>query len=184
MENDLGDDLRRLNRLDRLDSLDGNDSLEGLEVFARTVRSFAHLNLSPIQARVLRELLDGDRTVAELVLSIYNLDYKDDEYRTHQSRVRRAIKKLESSGFVSKKKLLGREKPYGITVYGAERIASIIPDTTQPVLLTRWDYALYAVTTGMGAVAWLALSPILVNLFSLLLGMSLIRSIYLLKRVI
>ncbi len=159
------------------------EGFEGLEDFSREVKRFSHLDLDPLQARILKELIDGNRTMAELVLSIYNLEYRDDEYRTYQSRVRRAVKKLESSGFIAKKKLFGREKPYGITVYGAERIASIIPDMPGPVLIGRWDYALYTVTVAIGVVAWLLVEPILVNLFSLLLGMAALRSIYIVRRV-
>lgn len=153
------------------------------ERFSQTVRKLAHLKLSPLQAEILRELMDGNRTMAELTLYIFHSDYKDQHYETYHSRTRRAVKNLENAGFVSKKKLFGRDKPYGLTMHGAARIASIIPDMPKPAIFMKKDHLLFLCTACMGVAAWLTFNLIVTHLFSIFLGMTAIRSLQIFRRV-
>jgi hypothetical protein len=85
------------------------EQIDKLEAFSYTARKLGHLRLNPLQIEILGELVDGNRTMTELTLSIFDLDYRNEEYETCHSRTRRAVKKLEGSGFVSKKRLFEKK---------------------------------------------------------------------------
>ena len=144
----------------------------------------AHLDLSPLQLEILGELVDGNRTMAELSLAIYGLDYKNPQYETYHSRTRRAVKGLEGKGFVSKKKLFGRDKPYGLTIHGAVKIASVIPEVKDPSIITKKDYSLFLVTGVLAVVASLTLNLVITHLLALSLGMSGVRAAHIYRRVL
>jgi hypothetical protein len=155
-----------------------------VEFFSQTARKLAHLKLTPLQAEVLRELMNGNRTIAELTLSIFGVDYKEDKSQTYNSRIRRATKSLENAGFVSRKKILGRNRPYGLTVHGAARITSILPDMADPALITRWDLSLFSAVLLTGVIVIITEHSLLFDFFPFFLGMTVIRAIQIMKRVL
>ena len=157
---------------------------ERLESFSRAARKMAHLDLSPLQLEILGELVDGNRTMAELSLAIYGLDYKNPQYETYHSRTRRAVKGLEGKGFVSKKKLFGRDKPYGLTIHGAVKITSVIPEVKDPSIITKKDYLLFLVTGVLAVVASLTLNLVITHLLALSIGMSGVRAAHIYRRVL
>ena len=151
---------------------------------SKTTRRLAHLNLSPVQAEVLVELMNGNRTMAELTFNIFNSRYTDDRFEAYNSRTKRAVKALEKRGLVSKRRLLGREKPYGLTHHGTARIVSIVPEMREPAILDKWDMVVFPATLVSGVVALLTLNAIATNVFSLLLGISIVRSVSIMRRIV
>ena len=150
---------------------------------SRTVRKLAHLSLSPVQTEVLKELMNGNRTMAELTLVIFNSRYTDERFEAYHSRTKRAVKSLEKQGLVAKRRLLGRDKPYGLTHHGMARIVSIIPDLKEPAVIQRLDLVLFPATCLIGIAALYTLDRVTTNVFSLLLGITLVRAIGILRRI-
>jgi len=127
--------------------------------------------------------MNGLRTMSELTFTIFHSRYTDDGYETHHSRVLRAVKSLERRGFVSKKKIFGRDKPYGLTPHGVACIASIAPQMQEPRVFTRSDSALFFLTALVGVVAWRTLHPLWANAFTFLLGMTVLRTAIITRRI-
>ncbi len=159
-------------------------ALDQIDEFSKAARKLAHLKLSPLQCEILRELLEGSRTSSELTDSIFHSTYRDDDFPAYHARTVRAVRSLEARGLISKKKLLGREKPYGLTHHGAVRVASILPEMKDPVVVSLKDGLLFAVALLIGVLAQLTGSRQLVDFFWLLLGMTLVRSAQILRKVI
>lgn len=144
----------------------------------------AYQKFSPLQAEILVQLMDGNRTMAELTLSIFHSDYRQDSFQTYRNRVRRAVRNLEKRGLVSKKRILGRDKPYGLTHHGVAKVASIVPDMPEPMIFGRKDLVLLVLTILAGFAAWLMPYPHGTSVFALLLGMTAVRSLQILWRVV
>ena len=149
----------------------------------RTTRKLVHLKLTPVQAEVLGELMNGNRTMSELTLTIYNMRYTDEKFEAYHSRIKRAVKKLERNGLISKKRLLGRNKPYGLTHHGMAKIVAITPEIGNPVVVHKWDILLFPAVILAGAFALYSLNPAATNIFSLLLEASIVRSIMIMRRI-
>ena len=150
---------------------------------SQTARKLAHLQLGPLQAEVLRELLGGERTITELTFTIFQSEYGDTEFEAHHGRVRRAVKSLEKKGYIARKRLFGREKPYGLTQFGGAKILSILPDASNPAILTRPDVFFFVLVPAVGLAAWATLKPIWTNVFSLALGMAVLRAAQIVRKV-
>jgi len=161
----------------------GREKEDVLSQFSQVTRKLAHLNLNPLQAEILRELLSGERTTTELTISIFHTDYQDKEFEIYHGRVRRAVKTLEKKGYIARKILFGREKPYKLTQFGGAQVLSIIPDVSSSPLIGKRDIVFFIVVPVLGFVAWLTLRPVWTNLFSLVLGMAVFRSAQIVKRV-
>lgn len=81
------------------------------------------LEVSILEAEILRRLTDGRKTAFELIDAIYGLRRGDKGFNSARLKVRRALRSLERRGFVSTN-LFGREKPYRLTRYG---VAVLLP---------------------------------------------------------
>ena len=162
----------------------GNDADEDLLVqVSKTARKLSHLKLNHVQVEILRELMDGRRTVSELTFTIFNSRYTDEGYETYHSRVIRAVKSLEKKGYIARSKIFGRNIPYKLTQHGVACIASITPEMKEPKFIGSLDFALYTITLLFGFIAWRSLYPIWANLFTFLLGMTVLRTIIILRRI-
>jgi DNA-binding MarR family transcriptional regulator len=164
--------------------MSSRDLDDAFKEISHTTRKLTHLGLTPIQTEVLKEIVDGNRTLSELTLAIYQSRYTDDKFQTYHSRIKRAVRSLERRGFVSKKRILGRDKPYGLTQHGIAKIASIAPGISDPAVFEVWDMVVFPVTFLLALAAWLTFEPAITNLFSLLLGISIVRAARLVRRVI
>jgi len=162
----------------------GAEKEDRFDQFSRTARKLAYQKFSPLQAEILVQLMDGNRTMAELTLSIFHSDYRQDSFQTYRNRVRRAVRNLEKRGLVSKKRILGRDKPYGLTHHGVAKVASIVPDMPEPMIFGRKDLVLLVLTILAGFAAWLMPYPHGTSVFALLLGMTAVRSLQILWRVV
>ncbi len=161
----------------------GSEKEEYVSQLSRTTRKLAHLKLNLLQAEILRELLIGERTVTELTFTIFHSDYQDKEFEVYHGRVRRAVKSLEKKGFIARRSLFGREKPYKLTQYGGAKVLSIIPDMSEPAIFVKKDLVFFVLVPVVGVVAWLTLHHIWTNFFSLILGMALFRAAQIVKKV-
>lgn len=81
----------------------------------------------PLQAQVIQELLAGSRTIGEVTQALYGVGRGEQGFPSTYMRVRRAIKRLESKGYVSAP-LLGRDKPYRLTRLGSQAIAGVLSE--------------------------------------------------------
>jgi hypothetical protein len=150
---------------------------------SRAARRLSHLGLSPLQAEVLRELVSGDRTIAEITDSVFGSRYTDKHFERYRNRVRRAVKGLEREGVISKKRLLGRDKPYGLTHHGLARITSISPGTKNPKIYCKKDLVLFSASTAIGILAIVVGHLYTTVLFAFLLGAAAIRALQILWKV-
>jgi hypothetical protein len=150
---------------------------------SRAARRLSHLGLSPLQAEVLRELVNGDRTIAEITDSVFGSRYTDEYFERYRNRVRRAVKGLEREGIVSKKRLLGRDKPYGLTHHGLARITSISPGTKNPAIYGWQDLLLFSVSIASAVLAFVVEHHYTTILFAFLLGATVVRSLQILWKV-
>ena len=107
------------------------------------------------QVGIVRELLAGKRTLAELVEALYGLKRQDDGFKTEYTRIRREVRALESKGFVSRA-LFGRERPYRLTQLAVARITKIaeVTPSWQPKLVTPIDFGIYVVAMLLAAVGF------------------------------
>jgi len=129
-----------------------------------------------LQARILQELVSGQKTVSELTGVIYGLGRGDRGFSSSYMRARRAAKRLESKGFISAP-LLGRDKPYRLTRMGSQAVAGVL--TSRPHAERRSVRAIIvAMTLVVGAINLLhrsaspELSAQTSTAFFILLGMS------------
>ena len=166
---------------------DGSSALDEIALATRRMRS---LDLLPLQPEILQNLMDGERTLSELVMSIFGVKRGDEGFDTYYGKLRRAISGLENSGYVSRRGIFGREKPYHITLYGVAKIAAISPSMPKPRILTKIDVLVYIATliaglvsvvvSGTGRGAWV----VSLCVFFFLAGVAVTRSGYLLRKVI
>jgi len=139
---------------------------------------------SDIEIAIITSLLDGPRTVAELAAEI--LGSEPESYHSRYMRINRAVKVLESKGYVSTR-LLGKPKPYRLTRYAQERLAALTSGETRGQgIVGGFDVVVYGATVLSASVS--AFAPRLGHpwaplLFVYLSGMSTYRIIQTLRRV-
>ena len=157
--------------------------MESREVLRHLVDRIHLLDLkSGVQTAVLKELVQGRRTTRELVNLIYGEDRGAATYESNYTRVRRALKSLESRGYVSSS-LFGREKTYRLTRHGERTLMNVTAGREPPSLLGKMEIFLLVVTCFVGVFGIFSLEftgsiPSLVSVaFFILLGMSLCRAV-------
>ena len=118
----------------------------------RSVGSLRHLELSILEVEIMSRLMQGRRTRNELVEEIFQVRKGEPDYVASYTKVRRGLEDLESKGFVSTP-LFAKEKPYKITSYAMQRVASVSPDVKPPRLVEWVDPVIYAacLLAGLGA---------------------------------
>ncbi len=162
------------------------DLIDEITTSTRRMRS---LDLSPLQAEVVRELMDGKRTLSEIALKIYGVRHGDESYEAHYSRLRRAVAGLEKAGIVARGGLLGRGKPYHLTQFGVATLATIAPGMDRPRIATFADILIFClippsalasyVLSGTGGQTYVAS----IALLFFLIGVGAARSIQIVRRV-
>jgi hypothetical protein len=145
-----------------------------------------------VQVEVISRLLEGRKTIAELTSLIYGVGRQEEGFHSCYSRVRRAIKKLESKGLVSTR-LFGKEKPYRLTDLAIANLVRLGGEKEQLGVVPRHDLAIYLATVTMAipviflSAGWMVLSDLGVGVvfacFFYLLGASSIRLVQTLGRV-
>jgi hypothetical protein len=137
----------------------GNDKLSGpLDELHEQMASLQELQhgldrsvLANItQIKIARELLRGRRTVARLVEEFHGLRKGDPDFSTLYSRVRKEMGDLESRGLVSRK-MFGRDRPYGLTQVGVERLTQLRGDPS-PKVFSVLDALTYASALILGTI--------------------------------
>jgi len=114
-----------------------------------------------LEAQLVNELMEGRRTGPELVRTVYGVDRNNPEFHSYYMRIRRAIASLESKGYVVSK-LFGRDKPYRLTRYAIQQLASLGGDRER--LLPVHDLVLYATALAMGLLSSMAVVGLLPGL--------------------
>ena len=115
-----------------------------------------------LAVEILAQLVEGKKTVAEIVERAYGLRVSDEGFHSSYSKVRRVVRRLESKGLISRK-LLGRDKPYRLTHHAVANLARIGGEEEQLPLFPRADLVAYLVTTvaavpvSLHAVGWVEL---------------------------
>ena len=99
-------------------------------------------------AEILAQLLEGRKTVAEIVEQTYGLTSTDEGYKSSYGKVWRELRQLESKGLVSRR-LFGRDKPYRLTQLAVVNLAKIGGKEQQLPLIHRTDIAVYLVTVAL-----------------------------------
>ncbi len=162
---------------------------ELVDELVSSTRKMRSLDLEPLQIEIIRELVDGKRTLAELAETFYGVRRSNGSFTAHYSKLRRAMADLEKTGFAVSVGLFGRGKPYRLTHYGVARIASISPGVKRPDLLSHIDMLFYALAPVTASLC-LFLSatggpPFLASLasFFFTLGITVTRSIQILRKV-
>ena len=141
---------------------------------------------------ILSHLIDGGRSVCEIVELAYGLGNNDQGYKSAHARVSREIRKLESRGLVSRR-ILGKEKPYRLTELAVINLAKIGGEERQLPVVPRLDMAAYSATLalslfeGVEAMGWLSLSRSgtigLLVILSFMLGISFVEVLRTIRRV-
>jgi len=141
---------------------------------------------------ILSQLVDGQKTPAEITELIYGLRSGDEGYKSSYGRVRREIRRLESKGLVSRK-IFGLEKPCRLTDLAMINLARIGGGGKQIPLIPRIDIFLYTGTViSICPVAFIAMgwftAPELLSIgvfgfFCVLFGVSLCRFVQAIRRV-
>jgi hypothetical protein len=111
--------------------------VEGLiELQKMQIRSIA-------QGQVVASLLEGRKTIAELVEAIYGYTSDSPEYNAGYMKISRALQDLAARGYVSRT-LLGRDKPYRLTKFALETLLSMQDKVILPrALVSRLDIIFY-----------------------------------------
>jgi len=136
---------------------------------------------SETQISVVESLLDGPKTIAELTEEIFGTDSAD---QASYMKVRRAVRALGSKGYVSTR-LLGKPKPYRLTLYAREMLGSLEPGLPPFRLLAPWDILLHGATLVVATILALDLVDSLwwLLVFVYLAGASSCRLAQLFRRV-
>ena len=148
---------------------------------------------SVVQSEVLTKLIDGNRTLAELVEEIYGIDRENPEYQRYYARVRRAVKNLSSKGLVSEG-ILRKDTPYRLTRYGAAKLTRIGQPAGEYDLVSRTDIAMFSASifllfliaisrTGLVAIGPDSLKVIF-TVFFVLGGASMLRLLQIIRNVV
>jgi hypothetical protein len=159
---------------------DGITKLKGLEIG------------DEFAVEILAQLVEGKKTVAEIVEAVYGLRNSDEGYLPIYAKVWRQIRQLESKGLVSTR-ILGRNKPYRLTQLAIINLAKIGGEEQQVPVIPRVDLVPYVGTLVIAGIAILQARDILqftetttmglLLLFGLFAGVSLCRSIETIRRV-
>jgi hypothetical protein len=153
-------------------------------------RKMRDLDLDTLQSEILGELMEGRRTLAEMVDILFGVRYGDDSFDAHYSQLRRAISGLEKRGFVAREGLFGREKPYRLTQFGVAKLATISPDMSQPGIISKLDLLFFCITAAWAiTVCVLSTSTgfpftLAASVLGFLLGVVTTRSIQITRKVI
>ncbi len=121
---------------------------EGIrDTLRNTARSLGQMPIkSQLEADILERLIDGKRTITELVSIIYGTQRDGEEFFAHYMKTKRAARSLAARGIVATN-LFGRDRPYRLTPHGIERLAEIGGRTgTKARLVPIVDRGVYAVT--------------------------------------
>jgi hypothetical protein len=177
---------------------DNVDSIESIDKLQHRVREgvskLKGLEIGDeLAVEVLANLVEGRRTVSEIVQLLYGLRISDEGYQSCFSRVRRELRKLESKGLVSRK-LLGRDKPYRLTQLAVSNLARIGGEEAQLSLIPRIDIAAYIVTlvlsvpNALQAMNWIELAGLptiaLLTSFCFFLGISFYGAVRSIRKVL
>jgi hypothetical protein len=158
----------------------------------RSVGSLRHLELSMLEVEILSRLMEGRRTRNELAEEIFDVRKGGPDYVASYTKVRRGLDDLEGRGYVTTP-LFAKEKPYRITSYAMQKVASVSPDIRQPRLVERIDPVIYAACLIAGFVTYYVagnvaeparIIAVLPASFFILLGFSLARIWGTLRKVI
>jgi len=123
---------------------------------SRATKDLSQLGLQDIlQGEVISHLLRARMTAAELTAEIYGQTREMPGFMGAYSRTRRALRELESKGYVVTR-LLGRDKPYRLTAHAISRLAEFETLSAKHRLVTRKDIVLYASTLALAGLAILA----------------------------
>jgi hypothetical protein len=145
-----------------------------------------------LEVEIISRLIQGRRTRNELVEEIFDVRKEGQDYVASYTKVRRGLEDLESRGYVTTP-LFAKEKPYRITSYAMQKVASVSPDIRQPRLVERIDPLIYSACLIAGfATYYLAgnvddparIMAVLPASFFILLGFSLARIWGTLRKVI
>ncbi len=146
-----------------------------------------------LQVGVIKGLVDGPRSVAELVEEIYGVVKGEPSYMTSYTRTRRALAKLSARGMVSRK-VFGSTKPYRLTRHARESLASYATGSDPPSLFPRIDRVVHASAITVAIALTLSLSgriqvgqpllSVLQSMFFFTLGLSTARVAQGLRRVV
>jgi len=158
-----------------------------------SLSSLRKLDLSVLETEVITRLATGRRTRNELVEEIYQTNKESPDYVANYTKVRRALQVLQSRGYVSTP-LFSKEKPYRLTPYAVQTLASIAPGMRPPTLVSKVDAAAYAACILAGIAAYWAATrdgagsdrvlAILPASFFVLFGFSIARIWEVLRKVI
>lgn len=162
------------------------------EEILRSSRSVREAELrSSLEMDIISSLVEGEKTITELVEVIFHGRGENPDFETQYMRVWRAAQDLASKGYLARR-LFGKEKPYRITSYCVEMLLSG-PGVPHPRLLAWLDACLYGLTVMLGILMVLVGRSILViggwgllsfnSIFFFLLGISSLRMIQALRRV-
>jgi len=160
-----------------------------------SVKKLSTLGLaSELQTEILRHLIDGRRSITELVQLIFHTSKDDQAFDAEYMKVTRAIRKLENKGLVATR-IFGRDKPYRLTSHAIETLYYRGRPGESSQLVSIKDLAIYSSTLIAGAATlsliwgldpstrarWVALSS---GAFLYLLGVSSCRIVNLMRRVL
>jgi len=171
----------------------GDDSKKLLRDSVRSLRDLALV--SEIQTEIMRHLVEGPRTVPELVALIFGTGRNGLGFPACYMKIKRSIRKLENKALVSTN-LLGRDKPYRLTRFAVEKLYCVGRPGMEPEgLVPKKDLVLYTATLLCGVTAilltWASPTPpepgwILVSTgaFLYLLGLATSRILRGMRRII
>jgi hypothetical protein len=129
---------------------------------------------SMVQVQIVRELLNGRRTVAELAEALFGLRQGDEGYLAQYYQIDKELRLMGSRGLVSRRPF-GRDKPYALTQHAVARLTMMgsVKRSLPPKAVSVGDLALYGLVMVLGVVgAWFATGglgtdvPILVIAFA------------------
>ena len=167
---------------------------EGIQELSKALASFAR-DLKGIQietvaeAQILGDLMNGRRTIPELMESLYGVSYNDSGYASAYMKIRRSLQSLSSKGYVSRP-LFGKGRPYRLTKFAIAKLTNIggASGEGRVVLVSRGDAALYVATSILGGISVLlgvdvALEASAYIVFAFLSGVSVANAIRTVRRV-
>jgi hypothetical protein len=116
----------------------GNDNIENLKGRVKDgMTKLKGLEIGDeLAVEVLAQLVDGKKTVAEIVETVYGLRNSDQGYLPIYARVWRQVRQLESRGLVSTR-VFGRDKPYRLTQLAIINLAKIGGEEQQVPVIPR-----------------------------------------------
>jgi hypothetical protein len=172
----------------------GSDSIEDLNHKVREgISRLKGLEVgNELGVEILAQLIEGKKTVSEIVERIYGVTSSDEGFASSYGRVWREIRRLESRGLVSRK-FFGNEKPYRLTDLAVTNLARIGGEEKQIRVIPRVDMVSYLVTITISVVVALHSKDLLVLpeigtlglfvLFGFSAGISFTRGIQSIRRV-